>query len=186
MRSCAALYQAWTWAPKRNQVFSASLISRDGPSSAKAGRGAPVARSSGLAGAVSGACGFSVCDPVGAGCADAAAAANIAINDVQHDLLLAFEILPMSSSFAIGCGGRSPSRTRSTSAERVAIFISPLGNGGAWDRRADSAPHLPQNYRQNARRTSAALPVDGSALTGRRSQNGTPLVADEEVFYCCI
>src|SRR5205814_681782 len=31
MRSWAALNQAWNWAPKRNQVFSASLISRVGP-----------------------------------------------------------------------------------------------------------------------------------------------------------
>src|SRR5260370_39913805 len=39
IRSCAALYQAWTWAPKRNHVLSPSLISRDGPSVAKVGTG---------------------------------------------------------------------------------------------------------------------------------------------------
>src|SRR5205823_3737453 len=103
IRSCAAFHQTWTWAPKRNQVYSASLISRAGPICATAGSGVPC-----LAGAVSGAGGFSVCVPVVA-CADAAVAANIAINDAQHDLLLAFDIPPMSSSSAIGCGGRSPS-----------------------------------------------------------------------------
>src|SRR3989440_4339432 len=93
IRSSAALNQSCTWAPKRNQVYSASLISRAGPICATAGRGVPV----GLAGAVSGACGFSVCVPVGADCADAAVAASIAINDAQRALFLAFQILPMSS-----------------------------------------------------------------------------------------
>src|SRR6266478_7677158 len=51
IRSCATLYQAWTWAPKRNQVFSPSLISRDGPRIAKVGTGEVGA---GWAGAVSG------------------------------------------------------------------------------------------------------------------------------------
>src|SRR5438477_4643039 len=100
-RSCAALYQAWTWAPKRNQVFSESLISRDGPSTAKVGTG-DVLPASGLDGAVSGAFGFSV------DCADAAAAADIAITSAGHQLLPAFEILPMSSSSAVGLRRKIP------------------------------------------------------------------------------
>src|SRR5438132_5297696 len=105
MRSCAALYQAWTWAPKRNQVFSASLISRDGPRSAKAGRGDPVAGSTGLAGAVSG---LSVCGVVGVVCAEAAAAASVAITSAEHQLLLAFERLPMSPPLLLVCAEDPP------------------------------------------------------------------------------
>src|SRR5919201_1874056 len=79
IRSCASLAQAWTWAPKRNQVFSDSLISRAGPRATKAGTGDA---GGGFAGAVSGACGFSVCGPLGGDpvwpgwpvCADAAPA----------------------------------------------------------------------------------------------------------------
>src|SRR2546421_7784931 len=105
-RSCAILYQAWNCAPKRNQVFSASLISRVGPSIATPGIGAP--SGGGLAGAVSGDSGFPVCCPAGGDpvcedpvlpvCADAAAAASMAITDADQGALLAFKIVLMNSS----------------------------------------------------------------------------------------
>src|SRR3954453_20748977 len=60
LRSCAILNHPWTWAPKRNQVFSANLSSREGPITAKAGRG----EMGDLAGTISGDCGFPVCWPV--------------------------------------------------------------------------------------------------------------------------
>src|SRR5438067_4128189 len=109
LRSCSAFHQAWTWAPKRNQVFSASLISRDGPRTAKTGTGDVGAGLS--AGAAS--CSFWACGPPGVDCADAAAAAESASNDAHHDALLAFQIHPMSSS-SLGCllPGSSPSRAQ--------------------------------------------------------------------------
>src|SRR5713101_8030713 len=87
-RSCVILYQACTWAPKRNQVFSESLISRDGPSWAKAGTGD-------VGGGFS-AGSFSVCD-----CAEAAPAipqTRTASAARWMKSLLLFEALPMSSS----------------------------------------------------------------------------------------
>src|ERR1700682_3148251 len=101
IRSCATLYQAWTWAPKRNQVFSPSLISRDGPRTAKVGTGDVGA---GWGGAVSG--GLS-----GVCCADAAPATPQIKTTAAAwwmERFLPIGTVPMNSSSAGGCGGRSP------------------------------------------------------------------------------
>src|SRR6266446_10187905 len=111
IRSCAILYQAWTWAPKRNQVFSLSLISREGPRVAKVGTGDELG--AGWAGAVSG--GFSVWPPPGVCCAEAAPATLQTKTTVAAWWMKRFlpvGTIPMNSSSAGGCGGRSPSRSR--------------------------------------------------------------------------
>src|SRR5216683_2944678 len=106
IRSCAALYQAWTWAAKRNHVYSPSLSSRDGPSAAKVGTGDE------LAGGVGGGSGFSV----GVDCADAGPAIpqmRAASAAWWMRRVLGLEILPMSSSSAVELQARKiPSRTR--------------------------------------------------------------------------
>src|SRR6266436_2086491 len=111
IRSCAILFQAWTWAPKRNQVFSLSLISREGPRVAKVGTGDELG--AGWAGAVSG--GFSVWPPPGVCCAEAAPATLQTKTTVAAWWMKRFlpvGAIPMNSSSAGGCGGRSPSRSR--------------------------------------------------------------------------
>src|SRR5882724_10639909 len=111
IRSCAILYQAWTWAPKRNQVFSLSLISREGPRVAKVGTGDELG--AGWAGAVSG--GFSVWPPAGVCCAEAAPAmlqTKTTVAAWWMKRFLPVGTIPMNSSSAGGCGGSSPSRSR--------------------------------------------------------------------------
>src|SRR4051812_22711446 len=112
-RSWCAWAQACTCTAKRNQVSGPSLTSRDGPRFTTPGMAAAVD----VLGAVSGACGFPSCSPVGGApavpvCADAAAAANIATNDADHDVLLALQRLLMDSSSAVGLQARKiPFRT---------------------------------------------------------------------------
>src|SRR5712692_8676173 len=132
-RSCVILYQACTWAPKRNQVFSESLISRDGPSWAKAGTGD-------VGGGFS-AGSFSVCD-----CAEAAPAipqTRTASAARWMKSLLLFEALPMSSSSLIGCGGRSPSRARDAChVLNIALRSQPVRESGSAERNGSAVrPH---------------------------------------------
>src|SRR3954447_14587069 len=107
MRSCAYRNHVCTWAPKRNHVYSASLISREGPSTANVGIG-EVLLLSGFACPVVGAAGLSPaavdCCPV---CAEAPCATRARTNStlLHRDAVSANRLFIVRSLRAIPGSG---------------------------------------------------------------------------------